>query len=51
MHEGSWLRRVFRGSLTEKMIFILLLYFKKLKNLLAMPTRPQLVAELGHSLE
>lgn len=37
MHEGSWLRRVFRGSLTEKMIFILLLYFKKLKNLLAMP--------------
>ena len=32
MHEGSWLRRVFRGSLTEKMIFILLLYFKKLKG-------------------
>ena len=34
MHEGSLLRRVFRGSLAEKVIFILLLY---LKNFLAMP--------------
>ena len=28
MHEGSLPRRVFRGNLAEKVIFILLLYLK-----------------------